>query len=375
MSSRWPHDCCTRRDFLATSASGIGLLALASLLHDEGRLIAARFAVDRQTAPLRTEGKELHLHLSRRRSEPTGFVRPQGRTQKAARAKAAGFADEEHSLCLHQEGNRDGAGQHAQMVAARPMRHGVVRPAAAPFDLRRRHRIGPLDADRRVQSSSRSVADEHRAHAVRPAEHGRMAELWPGQRIEEPARLCRADGRPRHVSGGTSNWSSGFLPSTYQGVLFRSQGDPVLNLANPAGVSRRLAVRVDRSHPRSERHSPCDDRRPGDPQPDRRLRIGVPHAVGRAGTDRYLRRNARDARTVRLGPQGPGEGGAEWRGGGTGSSTRFAPIACSRGGWSSAACGSSICSTPRGTITTISISNSASTAAWRTSRSPRCSRT
>src|SRR6476469_7427853 len=44
----------------------------------------------------------------------------------------------------------------------------------------------------------------------------------------------------RGTSGGTSNWSSGFLPSTYQGVLFRSQGDPVLNLANPAGVSREL---------------------------------------------------------------------------------------------------------------------------------------
>lgn len=34
----------------------------------------------------------------------------------------------------------------------------------------------------------------------------------------------------RGTSGGASNWSSGFLPSTYQGVLFRNQGDPVLNL-------------------------------------------------------------------------------------------------------------------------------------------------
>jgi hypothetical protein len=44
----------------------------------------------------------------------------------------------------------------------------------------------------------------------------------------------------RGGSGGVSNWSSGFLPSTYQGVLFRGQGDPVLNLASPAGVSRDL---------------------------------------------------------------------------------------------------------------------------------------
>ncbi|MEE3284039.1 MAG: DUF1501 domain-containing protein, partial [Planctomycetota bacterium] len=40
------------------------------------------------------------------------------------------------------------------------------------------------------------------------------------------------------ASGGTSNWSNGFLPSPYRGVIFRSQGNPVLNLANPAGINR-----------------------------------------------------------------------------------------------------------------------------------------
>ena len=41
-------------------------------------------------------------------------------------------------------------------------------------------------------------------------------------------------------SGGNSNWGSGFLPSMYQGVQFRTSGDPVLYLSNPAGVDRRL---------------------------------------------------------------------------------------------------------------------------------------
>jgi hypothetical protein len=44
----------------------------------------------------------------------------------------------------------------------------------------------------------------------------------------------------RGSSGGVSNWSSGFLPSTYQGVVFRSQGEPVLNLNNPPGVTREM---------------------------------------------------------------------------------------------------------------------------------------
>jgi hypothetical protein len=32
-------------------------------------------------------------------------------------------------------------------------------------------------------------------------------------------------------------WHSGFLPSNFQGVLFRSKGDPVLYVGNPAGVT------------------------------------------------------------------------------------------------------------------------------------------
>ena len=42
------------------------------------------------------------------------------------------------------------------------------------------------------------------------------------------------------TSGGASNWSSGFLPSTYGGVVFRSSGDPVLYLSNPPGVTRDM---------------------------------------------------------------------------------------------------------------------------------------
>ncbi len=37
---------------------------------------------------------------------------------------------------------------------------------------------------------------------------------------------------------GTSLWSTGFLPSVYQGVQFRSSGDPVLFLSNPEGQGR-----------------------------------------------------------------------------------------------------------------------------------------
>jgi hypothetical protein len=42
---------------------------------------------------------------------------------------------------------------------------------------------------------------------------------------------------PRGPRGGAVNWASGFLPSAYQGVPLRSQGDPILNIASPKGVT------------------------------------------------------------------------------------------------------------------------------------------
>ncbi|HVW09360.1 MAG TPA: DUF1501 domain-containing protein [Bryobacteraceae bacterium] len=37
--------------------------------------------------------------------------------------------------------------------------------------------------------------------------------------------------------GGTACWSSGFLPTVHQGVPFRKQGDPILSVSNPEGMS------------------------------------------------------------------------------------------------------------------------------------------
>src|SRR5687768_17435926 len=45
-------------------------------------------------------------------------------------------------------------------------------------------------------------------------------------------------GNNQGVKGGPLNWSAGFLPTAYQGTLFRSQGAPVLNLKQPENVTR-----------------------------------------------------------------------------------------------------------------------------------------
>jgi uncharacterized protein (DUF1501 family) len=43
---------------------------------------------------------------------------------------------------------------------------------------------------------------------------------------------------------GSACWSSGFLPTTYQGVEFRSKGDPVLSVTNPDGVDADVRGRT-----------------------------------------------------------------------------------------------------------------------------------
>lgn len=71
---------------------------------------------------------------------------------------------------------------------------------------------------------------------------------------ELPAYVVFSSGS-KGTSGGASNWGCGFLPSVYQGVLFRSQGDPILYLSNPKGVDGRIqrdtldtVARLNRKH-------------------------------------------------------------------------------------------------------------------------------
>jgi hypothetical protein len=54
-----------------------------------------------------------------------------------------------------------------------------------------------------------------------------------------PAFVVFSSGK-KGPSGGNSCWGSGFLPTVYQGVQFRSGGDPVLYLSNPDGVDTEL---------------------------------------------------------------------------------------------------------------------------------------
>ena len=75
-----------------------------------------------------------------------------------------------------------------------------------------------------------------------------------------PSFVVMHDPRGGPISG-PANWSSGYMPASYQGTLFRSTGDPVLNLS-PSGSSFRAGLtremereQIDALHALNERHA------------------------------------------------------------------------------------------------------------------------
>ena len=140
-----------------------------------------------------------------------------------------------------------------------------------PTRARGRHRDRALDPHHAVQPRARADLHEHRAPDRRPAQHGVVGHLRPRAARSRtcPASSCCSRGE-RTRTAAKSCWGSGFLPTVYQGVEFRSKGDPVLFLTNPPGVRSedrrelaRRAARADhdrstgaRAIPRSTRASP-----------------------------------------------------------------------------------------------------------------------
>jgi len=54
---------------------------------------------------------------------------------------------------------------------------------------------------------------------------------------------------------GAKNWSSGYMPASYQGVVVRSQGAPILDLAPPDGMTQETQRRLlDRLLQKNRRH-------------------------------------------------------------------------------------------------------------------------
>src|SRR4051794_19889506 len=236
-----------RRNFLCSSASGLGTLALASMLKDD-RLLA---------------------------SDPVEAANPLA-------AKLSHFAPKAKAcICIYLEGApsqidlwdpkpklNELHGQRLPELMTRNVRFAFIQKETArllgsPRRFRKAGQCGMELSD--LLPNLATVADD--ICWVRSM-HTEAFNHHPGQLVMHTG--VPSFGRPtmgawmlyglgsesrnlpgyvvlnagRGTSGGTSNWASGFLPSTYAGVLFRNQGEPVLNLNNPAGLNAAMQSRT-----------------------------------------------------------------------------------------------------------------------------------
>ncbi len=224
----------TRRDFLATSASGLGGAALASLLQQNLPAASSGSLAPRTTHFAPTAKRCIFFFMAGGPSHVDLFdPKPILNKQDGKRLPDSLLKTTEFAFI-----KKDKA---------------VLKGSPARFHHRGECGIEYSDLIGRIGDCADDIA------LIRTV-HGEQFNHHPGQLLLSCGKA--AMGRPtigswlvyglgsesnnlpgyvvltagRGASGGSTNWSSGFLPSTYQGVPFRDRGDPVLYLSNPGGI-------------------------------------------------------------------------------------------------------------------------------------------
>ncbi len=265
----------SRRDFLTSTRNGIGLLALASMLRDDGLLAnqantdagnpltprASHFAPQAKNCIcIYLEGAPSQIDLfdpKPKLNELNGQKLPESMTKNVRFA----FIQKERARLL---GSPRKFRKHGQcgMELSDFLPH--LATCADDIALVRsmhteafNHHPGQLMMNTGVPMFGRPSMGSWLTYGL-----GSAANNLPGYVVLTAGR---------GTSAGATAWSSGFLPTTYQGVLFRNKGEPVLNLANPGGLTDDMQAQDHRGAARPEPGATRTPRRSGDQQPHRRL--------------------------------------------------------------------------------------------------------
>ena len=232
----------TRRDFFRRCAGGVGTMALAELLTADGLTAAAALPKINPLAPRAPHfaAKAKHVIFMFMEGGPTQFE----------------LFDEKPTLAKYD-------GQPLPPSMTKDLKLAFIKSNAAvmasSFAFRRYGKsgmelsellphLGSCADDICLVRSMRTDAINHHpgqllmfSGSIQPGRPsmGAWTMYGLGSEAEDlPGFVVLPSGRG--TSGGASNYSSGFLPSHYQGSLLRNQGDPILYLSNPEGINREL---------------------------------------------------------------------------------------------------------------------------------------
>jgi uncharacterized protein (DUF1501 family) len=234
-------DFTTRRHFFRDCGYGVGKIALASLLADEGRA---------------------------RGVEPSHDLFAPKKPHFPAKAKAVihlfmAGAPSQLDLFDHKPELTKLEGKPLPPEVIRGQRYAFIRPDAAVLGPRFKFaKYGKSGAElsEMLPHLAKVVDDVTILKAVHTDQFNHApAQIFFNTGFSQPGRPsmgswvvyglgCETKNLPAFVvmstgagiSGGNANWTSGFLPTELTGVRFRNQGDPILNLTSPAGVDADL---------------------------------------------------------------------------------------------------------------------------------------
>lgn len=231
----------SRREFLVSTSSGVGALALGSLLAEEGLL-----ANDPQSKSLLTP-QSSHFPAQAKRCI---FIFLAGAPSQLDLFDPKNKLNELHGQPLPESMGKNVRfafiNTKTAMLKASPRTFTPHGSCGTELSDRLPHLATCVDDMAVIRSMHTDEFNHHPAQLMMNCGVGRLGRPSVGSWLTYGLG-SECNNLPSYVvlsagvgtSGGSSNWTSGFLPSTYRGVPFRTQGEPVLNLKNPPGISRK----------------------------------------------------------------------------------------------------------------------------------------
>jgi len=239
----------TRRHFFSQCGMGIGSVALASLMADRGLMAASKAALPGPGTPVKSmrPGKAknvIFLFMAGGPSQLELFdykpvlqkLNGQPIPQSYIEGKRFAFMGTSHGVKLL--GTRKNFKQHGES--------GTWVSEMLPY-------TSSIVDDISVVTTCQTTLFNHAPAKLfmntgsgqfgRPS-MGSWVTYGIGSESSDLPGFVVLQSGPRGPRGGAVNWGSGFLPTTYQGVPLRSQGEPILNLTTPDHVDPRSQRRV-----------------------------------------------------------------------------------------------------------------------------------
>ena len=231
----------SRRDFLTGPASGLGLVALASMLRDDGLLGAAQEPAD----PLRPRAPHFEP-----KAKSCIFIFLLGGVSQVDLFDRKPVLQRLHGRSIP-ESFRQGIrlGQTNWNAPLMGARHGFRRYGRCGMEMSELlPQLGSCADDLTLIRSMHHEAFDHapgelelctgKAIPGRPTTGSWLIYGLGSEARNLPGYVVLLNGRSPKAR--SLFWGNGFLPATYQGILFRNQGTPILNLQTPRGVSPEL---------------------------------------------------------------------------------------------------------------------------------------